>query len=133
MATGINTKQTRSVAATARTNFIPSALFQQFGTSAGKSYLDFLRAKYIDALKQVTEYNLYTIDESTAYRPEYISFKHYSTVDYWWIVCFYNGVIHPMRDLYPSRVIKIPSFTQITQMYQRMTLQDSNIGKIVTI
>lgn len=123
----------RSTKPNTRTNFLPIVSAKTPGQPHTNHYLDYLRASYLDTLSLITEYTLLTVDQSIAYRPDYISWKSYGTTDYWWIVCFANKIIHPMRDLYPSRVIKIPSLIQITKMYQRMQAKTSNIGQIVTI
>ena len=129
----INTLQTRSVKPSTRTNFLPIVTHKLQGLSSSNQYLDYLSAGYLSTIALITEYSLLVIDQGMAYRPDYISYKSYGTTDHWWLICFVNKIIHPMRDLYPSRVIKIPSPTQVTKMFQRMQAKTSNIGTTVVI
>jgi hypothetical protein len=129
----INVVQSRSVKTSTRANFLPVVTHQVPGAPHSNQYLDYLSAGYLTTLAQITEYTMMTVDQSIAYRPDFISFKAYGTTDHWWLVCFFNKIIHPMRDLYPSRVLKIPSPSQVTKMFQRMQTKTTNIGKIVTI
>ncbi len=118
---------------TARTNFIPIIAFKYHNAMYDKQYMDFLRAKYLLPLKEITEYTIFTIDHATAYRPDYISNQVYGITDFWWIVCFYNKVIHPLRDLYPSRVVKMPVYSQLTKMFQKMNAKETSVGSFVRL
>ena len=129
----INVLKNRSVKPSTRANFLPSITYKNAGKFSSNQYLDYLSAGYLVTLSQITEYTLLVIDQSIAYRPDYISYKVYGTTDHWWLLCFYNKIIHPMRDLYPSRVLKIPSAAQVSKMFQRMQMKESSIGRIVTL
>jgi hypothetical protein len=133
MKTSVDKVKSRSVSPNTRANFIPIVAFKWHNAMREQPYLDFLSAKYLDSLKEITEYSLYTINNAAAYRPDYISFLSYGTTDYWWLICFYNKIIHPMRDLYPSRVLKIPSVGQVTKMFQQMQEKNTNIGRYITL
>lgn len=129
----ISASQSRSVKPSTRANFLPIVTYRAREQSSSNQYLDYLSAGYLPTLAQITEYSLLTIDQGMAYRPDYISFKSYGTTDHWWLICFYNKIIHPMRDLYPSRVLKIPSPVQVTKMFQKIQAKTSKIGTIVII
>jgi hypothetical protein len=62
-----------------------------------------------------TEYPVryYRLTSSDVMRPDLISWQFYQTVDFWWLVCYVNKIINPLRDLVPGQVIIIPNIMDI--------------------
>jgi hypothetical protein len=46
-------------------------------------------------------------------RPDLLSYKAYGTVDYWWILCFYNSCLNPLVDMNTGDLWKIPNIADI--------------------
>lgn len=50
----------------------------------------------------------YTINNRTAFRPEYISLEIYGRSDLGWILMSFNNIDH-VKDLYQGRTIRVPN------------------------
>lgn len=61
-----------------------------------------------------------TITQDIVNRPDLISFKAYNTVDLWWVIYEYNGIIDPLFDLKTGQILKIPTFQRVTAAIQAM-------------
>lgn len=42
-----------------------------------------------------------------------IAFQYYKNTDYWWVVCQYNGIIDPITEFWPGRVILLPGLPEL--------------------
>jgi len=61
----------------------------------------------------------YTVKEDDLSRPDLISFKTYSTVNYWWLICYVNEVHNPFVDIYVGKLMIIPSILDIYDFYKK--------------
>lgn len=75
--------------------------------------LDHMKAKYNTMFSRAISYTDFMVDESVAGRLDLISWKVYGTVDMWWILGYYNGVVNPIFDLEPGKKLKIPRLTDL--------------------
>lgn len=67
----------------------------------------------------VTSFIDYTISSPDANTPAGLSYKFYGTKDYWWFICWFNGIIFPTVELEAGRVIKMADLTQIESYLKR--------------
>lgn len=51
-----------------------------------------------------------------------ISFKYYKTYKLWWLICKFNDIKNPFRQIIPGKIIKIPSL----QLMQTVLSQLAN-------
>ncbi len=74
-----------------------------------KSYFNLcrgLRFKNVDKMdhSMYVDYLVLDIDSWTN-----ISYKHYKTVELWWLICKFNNVKDPFAELTPGTYIKVPT------------------------
>ena len=67
-------------------------------------------------------YRVNGIDEM---RPEMISYRHYGTVHFWWIVMLVNGIDNPLSDIEAGQILKIPSKLDIYAFQKKFRVRRS--------
>ena len=74
-----------------------------------KSYYNLCRGLRFENVDKMdpSHYNLYTVSEGDSWTG--ISFKHYQTVELWWLICKFNGVKNPFDELKPGSLIYVPT------------------------
>ena len=89
----------------------------------------------------ITRFTRYRIPAQVANMPGAIAQKFYGNQNYYWIICYFNGIVNPFKDLTPGKVIKIPNKTQLdnylnliniaqTQRQQTNSINDNNIQRV---
>jgi hypothetical protein len=116
-----------------RWHFLPVMAFRSSRKWPSKEYLDFLGALYKDLPRTVQNFSLFTVDSSTQYRPELIAHQTYGDKNLWWVICFYNKIIHPTRDLAAGKVLKIPDESELVFFFERIKGSQTQVGSVVTI
>ena len=73
------------------------------------SYYNLHRGLRFDNVDKMSpdQYSLYEIKETDAWT--IISYKFYKTIELWWLICKFNGIRNPIKELIPGKVIKIPN------------------------
>jgi hypothetical protein len=69
--------------------------------------------------EHVTSFIDYTIPSQDENTPAGLSFKFYGTKDYWWFICWFNGIVFPTTQMEAGRVIKMPDKMQIESYLKR--------------
>ena len=77
--------------------------------------IDLLTSKITDMMFE--NYDVYTIQQFVEHRPDLISFIHYGTVEYWWLILEINDIIDPFSELYTGRDIMIPALPEYYIFY----------------
>ncbi len=62
--------------------------------------------------------SFHMVSASELMRPDLISYRHYRTVDYWWLVCLVNGIEDPLVDLQMGQKLVIPNVLDIYTFYK---------------
>ena len=78
-----------------------------------KVVMDYMSAPYLNLNEYITKYSTHVISQAFEGRPDLISHKLYGSVDLWWVVCQFNGVVNPFTDLYVGLLIKVPDYSQL--------------------
>jgi hypothetical protein len=98
---------------------------------------DWLQAGYLTP--DITTFNitqLYTLKASDCPFPELLSYKFYGTTDFWWVLCWINGVINPMTDMIPGDSWGIPSFDSVQAFLAASVVGSqgvNQVGQVVTL
>ena len=74
-----------------------------------KSYFNLcknLRFKNVDKIDH-SQYTDYLVMEDDSWTN--ISYKHYNTIELWWLICKFNNVKDPFEELKAGTYIKIPT------------------------
>lgn len=66
-----------------------------------------------DVDRYVTTYSKYIIRAQEAYAAPTLAYKFYGSVDYWWFLMWYNGIVNPTRELHAGLEIKVPDRAQM--------------------
>jgi len=74
-----------------------------------------------------TEYpvSYYRISGTDLMRPDMISYKHYGTVRFWWILMLVNGINNPLCDIEVGQILKIPSKLDIYNFQKKFRIRRS--------
>lgn len=116
-----------------RKNLIPTATFRTSFKYSAKEYLDYLSAPYKNIQHDITDFTQFTVDRSTQGRPEFIAYKFYKDVNLWWIICQYNSIIHPIRDIQAGMVLRIPNLAALNLFFDKVVKKNNQIGKKIII
>lgn len=65
-----------------------------------------IRFNHVDKMDE-SKYSNYVVVESDSWTT--ISYRFYHTVELWWLICKFNNIKNPFKELIPGTVIKIPS------------------------
>ena len=99
--------------------------------------LDHLKASFNDMFDRSIAYEEFIVAEDTAGRLDLISWKAFQTVDYWWVIGYYNGIINPLYEVTPGRVLKIPSRNDVDFSLQaglqRQVGSGLNVQRVIDI
>lgn len=68
-------------------------------------------------------YGNYTIDNTTAERPDLLSHILYGDTQYWWILMWYNHLLSP-KDLKVGLRINYPGIGSIEQLYMNTSVME---------
>lgn len=52
-----------------------------------------------------------------------ISYKFYETIKLWWIICKFNNIIDPFKELTIGKNIKVPSLDLVKQVLKIISEQ----------
>lgn len=66
-----------------------------------------------DVDSYITSWKKYIIRSPEEFAAPTLSYKFYGTVDYYWFLCWYNGIINPTRELKAGMEIKVPDYAQM--------------------
>jgi len=76
---------------------------------------DFLLSYFVRELKNLKQYSTFVV-QNEEYRPELISYKIYGSVQYWWIIMFYNDLVS-IEDITTGLMIGYPSIADLESLY----------------
>lgn len=120
-----------------QSGYVPTVIYKQRGSSQSLVLPDWLGAGYVDLADNITQYDLYTVQDSDIGLPDGIAYRAYGNSNWWWVICDFNGIVDPFNDMTIGQVIKIPSLLEVTLFLQKIATVGSkrtnNIGKYVSI
>jgi hypothetical protein len=114
---------------------IPVRIYKAQGAAQSETLPDWLSADYVDLHERVIEFVFHTISDSDLAQPDAIAHKYYGDSRWWWLVCTYNGIVNPMRDMYLGQRIRVPALHQ-AQMSMQSTPdpeKEDRRGQVVTL
>ena len=104
------------------------ASYLKGSTSAER--FNYLSAKYKNLKFLVPPSQNYIVSSKDIANSFGIAFEIYGDRGYWWIVCFYNGILNPISGFEPGMVLQLPSLADINSF---LTSQDSRLVNSVII
>ena len=79
--------------------------------------LDYIDTNISDMLNDIKSFTYYTVPQYAEGRMDIVSFIHYETVAFWWLISYYNNIIDPVEELFTGRILKIPSLQEYYKFY----------------
>jgi hypothetical protein len=109
--------------------------YQGEGAAQSEQMPDWLSARYIDLHERVLEFRFHIVTESDIGEPDRIAYQYYGDSRWWWLVCSYNGIVHPLTDLIVGQKLKIPTLQQAQLNLQSPpdTRKEDQRGRVVII
>ena len=107
-----------------RSDFIPVSKYTPTSFSAELPALDFLNADYL-SLSTVRTSSTFVVTQDTAAHPDLISYNHYGSTDYWWVICMFNSIVNPLVDLYVGKVLQIPDLVEVSLRLQAKNVEQT--------
>lgn len=102
---------------TSTTEKFDMAKFLEFGDDG---VFDSLNSYMLYAIPQLPTVGTYKIRLEVG-APDYLALNIYGDEQYWWILMWYNHLLHP-NDLTEGLEIKYPALTAIQQLYTNASL-----------
>ncbi len=93
-------------------------------------FLSFLDANFIRITKKLTTSKKHRVAPDEAGRLELISYREYGTVELWWLIGTYNGIILPLEELVEGTMLEIPSLSSIEDYYRTLVDRTINIVRL---
>jgi hypothetical protein len=78
--------------------------------------VSYLSARYKNLRQQLPADTLYMVTLADTANAPGIAFNVYGDRFYWWVVCFYNGIINPISDLKPGVLLELPNLEDINAL-----------------
>lgn len=97
---------------------------------------DWLGATYLPFIQLLPVQEQYILQAKDVPFPDLLSYRKYGTIDYWWILCMYNGAIDPIWDMQAGQLWKIPTFPGIQKLLANSAASlnvTNQIGSVVTL
>lgn len=67
----------------------------------------------------ITTFLEFSVTSQLENTPAMISFIFYGTHQYWWFICWFNGIVMPTEEIKIGQIIKIPDQTQMENYLKR--------------
>lgn len=77
---------------------------------------DWLSAKYKNIRQLLPAANSYTVSSMDEANAPGLAFKFYGDRGYWWVICFYNGILDPISGFEPGMVLQLPALADINAL-----------------
>lgn len=99
----------------------------------GKSWqLDYTQSSYVRLHLRNLPYEFFTVLAQHKHRPDLVALDALGDPSCWWIICFYNGIINPLKELTSGVVLRIPDKTSVETLLSTAK-QVSRIGERITL
>jgi hypothetical protein len=74
-----------------------------------KSYFNLCRGLHFNNVDSIDSgmYQNYTVVENDSWTS--ISYRFYNTIELWWLICKFNNVKNPFKELEAGTILKIPN------------------------
>lgn len=97
------------------------------------SYLDPMASSVGNPISRmsrlVTDFDWATITPEYEFAPELMAYDYYKSVDYWWVITRYNGIMnikHPTYGFVANRRIKMPEVKSVEAWLTKLVTSNSN-------
>ncbi len=100
-----------------RSIYVPVQLITLPGSPKATSYVpDWLNTRYVGQIQNLPVSQRIVLEDRYVPYPELLSNDIYGTVDYWWVLCMYNGIVDIFNDMQAGLIWNIPALSDIQAM-----------------
>lgn len=92
-------------------------------TKDSHSYYNPFKSSYLNARYLLATAQTYTVTQADIGRLPNIAMRFYGSVGPWRVLCQVNQIADPINDIYPGRILLIPTLSSITDL-----LNNSNVA-----
>jgi hypothetical protein len=90
-------------------------------------FLGFLDLSYINMVRKLRYDRVHTVNQSEEGNLQLISFTYYNTIELWWILAMYNGVVNPITEVITGLRLKVPTLTSIEDYFREHVSQQASV------
>ena len=84
--------------------------------------------------ESITASTIYEVSEAFENRAPSIAHEVYGDEKYWWVICLFNGILDPTRDMTVGLRLRIPDKAELDAYLSRNTLgRAGRTGQLVSI
>lgn len=94
---------------------------------AGSAAVDPLSSTVRRELMKLPPILKFHVTEADCGRPAYISYRRYGTVDLWFLVMEYNGIMHHL-DLEPGTYLELPEYSAVVNVLKKARAVSTRVG-----
>lgn len=111
-----------------RSKYIPVVYVDSLVALGQKEYVpDWLNSVYVTAIKNLPTSKQLILPAKYVPYPELLSNDLYGTVDYWWVLCMFNGVVRIFTDMNAGDLWNIPALSDIQAMLSAGSSAGTNL------
>ncbi len=100
-----------------RAQYVPVVSVDSESVFGQKEFIpDWLNTTYVGSIKSLPVSQKLILPPKYVPYPDLLSYDLYGTVDYWWVLCMFNGVVRIFADMTPGTLWKIPALSDIQSM-----------------
>ena len=96
-------------------------------------YLEVVDGKFIRFLNELKYDRSYMVTDAAAGRLEYISYQIYGTIQLWWVIGLYNGIINPIKDVIAGKILRVPTKESIDVYFNKVEDSNQNQSRITVL
>jgi hypothetical protein len=94
-----------------RANFVP--------LTTNQLSLDALKAKYLNLRFNLPIQTSMIVSEKYVANLPGLADDVYGTIDFWWVIAMFNGIIDPINDMRIGRMINLPRYDDVVSFLNR--------------
>jgi streptogramin lyase len=97
----------------------------------GTQYVDLLAAGYMRFVRSLEFNRFHRVLPDEEYNLPKVSFNAYGTVDLWWVVGAFNGIVNPAAELAAGTLLKMPTVVSVDAYIRSMAASRQGRGVVV--
>jgi len=96
-------------------------------------YIDNLSAGYGNLVNNLKLHTVHVVSVVEAGRLDLLSIRYYRTVDLWWVIAAYNGIVDPYTELPVNLKVNIPTLESVNEYFRETQKQAVSVTNGVAL
>lgn len=97
------------------------------------SYLEMVDGNFVRFLSELKYDKSFMVTEAVAGRLEFISYQLYKTINLWWVIGLYNGIVNPFKEVVAGKIIKIPTKDSIDSYFKKIESNKQSTSRVTVL